>query len=57
MTVTFPDGYGDSTDAEGNTITLSGKEAVFSVTLNSISESVTPRADRRVGGLQLWHQR
>ena len=42
MTVTFPDGYGDSTDAEGNTITLSGKEAVFSVTLNSISESVTP---------------
>ena len=42
VTVTFPDGYGDSTDAEGNTITLSGKEAVFSVTLNSISESVTP---------------
>ena len=25
VTVTFPDGYGDSTDAEGNTITLSGK--------------------------------
>ena len=42
VTITFPDGYGDSTDAEGNTITLSGKEAVFSVTLNSISESVTP---------------
>ena len=42
VTVTFPDGYGDSTDAEGNTITLSGKDAVFSVTLNSISESVTP---------------
>lgn len=42
VTVTFPEGYGDSTDAEGNTITLSGKEAVFSVTLNSISESVTP---------------
>ena len=42
VTVTFPDGYGDSTDAEGNTITLSGKEAVFSVTLNSIAESVTP---------------
>ena len=42
MTVTFPDGYGDSTDAEGNTITLSGKEAVLSVTLNSISESVNP---------------
>ena len=29
-------------DAEGNTITLSGKEAVFSVTLNSLSENVTP---------------
>ena len=42
VTVTFPEGYGDSTDAEGNTIPLSGKEAVFSVTLNSISESVTP---------------
>ena len=25
VTVTFPEGYGDSTDAEGNTITLSGK--------------------------------
>ena len=42
VTVTFPDGYGDSTDAEGNTITLSDKEAVFSVTLNSLSENVTP---------------
>lgn len=42
VTVTFPEGYGDSTDAEGNTITLSGKEAVFSVTLNSLSENVTP---------------
>ena len=42
MTVTFPDGYGDSTDAEGNTITLSGKEAVFSVTLNAITQSVVP---------------
>lgn len=42
VTVTFPDGYGDSTDAEGNTITLSGKEAVFSVTLNSLSVSATP---------------
>ena len=42
VTVTFPDGYGDSTDAEGNTITLSGKEAVFSVTLNSLSENVIP---------------
>ena len=42
VNVTFPDGYGDSTDAEGNTITLSGKAAVFSVTVNSISENVTP---------------
>lgn len=42
VTVTFPDGYGDSTDAEGNTITLSGKEAVFSVTLNAITQSVVP---------------
>ena len=42
VNVTFPDGYGDSTDAEGNTITLSGKAAVFSVTLNSLSETVTP---------------
>ena len=42
VTVTFPEGYGDSTDAEGNTITLSGKEAVFSVTLNALSVSITP---------------
>ncbi len=42
VNVTFPDGYDDSTDSEGNTIVLSGKAAVFSVTLNSISESVTP---------------
>ena len=40
--VTFPDGYSDSTDADGNTLVLSGKEAVFSVTLNSISEEVRP---------------
>ena len=42
VNVTFPDGYRDSTDAEGNTVTLSNKAAVFSVTLNSISASVTP---------------
>lgn len=42
VNVTFPTGYNDSTDAEGNAITLSGKAAVFSVTLNSISQSVTP---------------
>lgn len=40
--VTFPDGYSDSTDAEGNTLVLSGKEAVFSVTLNGINEEVQP---------------
>ena len=40
--VTFPEGYSDSTDAEGNTLVLSGKEAVFSVTLNGISEAVQP---------------
>ena len=42
VTVTFPDGYGNSTDAEGNTIELSGKQAVFSVTVNSISETIVP---------------
>ena len=42
VNVTFPDGYSDSTDAEGNTLVLSGKEAVFSVTLNGISEEVQP---------------
>ena len=42
VNVTFPDSYGDSTDDAGNTITLSGKDAVFSVTLNSLSENVAP---------------
>ncbi len=42
VTVTFPEGYNDSTDANGNTVVLSNKEAVFSVTLNSISEEVLP---------------
>ena len=42
VNVTFPQGYSDSTDAEGNTMTLSGKKAVFSVTLNYISEEVLP---------------
>ena len=40
--VTFPEGYSDSTDAEGNAVVLSNKEAVFSVTLNGISEEVQP---------------
>lgn len=44
VAVTFPDDYGDSTDEAGNTITLSGKEAVFNVTLNSLSVSVLPEA-------------
>lgn len=42
ITVTFPEGYSDSTDAQGNTVALSGKEAEFAVTLNYISESVVP---------------
>ena len=40
--VTSTDGYGDTTDAEGNTMTLSNQKAVFSVTLNYISETVLP---------------
>lgn len=43
--VTFPDGYGDTTDIEGNAMTLSGQKAVFSVTLNYISETVLPQLD------------
>lgn len=42
ITVTFPEGYSDSTDAEGNTIVLSGTETVFRITLNSLSVQVTP---------------
>lgn len=42
VTVTFPDGYDATTDSDGNTVELSGKEAVFRVTVNSISEPVTP---------------
>ena len=44
VTVTFPDDYGDSTDEAGNTLTPSGKEAVFRVTLNSLAVSVLPEA-------------
>ena len=39
---TFPDGYDDSTDANGDPIKLAGQEAVFSVTINYIAKSVTP---------------
>ena len=42
VTVTFPEGYNDSTDSDGNTVVLSNKEAVFAVTLNSVSEEVLP---------------
>lgn len=37
VNVTFPDGYGQTTDAEGNTIDLSGANAVFTTTLNDIT--------------------
>lgn len=42
VVVTFPDGYNDSTDANGDPIKLAGKEAIFSVTINYIAKSVTP---------------
>ena len=41
VNVTFPDGYSDSTDAEGNAVVLSNKKAVFSVTLNYILPELT----------------
>lgn len=42
VVVTFPDGYNDSTDTNGDPIKLAGQEAVFSVTINYIAKSVTP---------------
>ncbi len=42
ITVTFPEGYGDSTDAEGNTVALSGQEAEFAVTINALYQTVYP---------------
>jgi len=42
ITVTFPNGYNDSQDAEGNVIPLSGAEAVFTVTINHINQTVVP---------------
>lgn len=42
VVVTFPEGYRDSTDEAGNTVVLSGKEAVFAVTLNYISVTTLP---------------
>lgn len=42
VVVTFPSDYRDSTDADGNTVVLAGREAVFQVTLNYISEVSVP---------------
>lgn len=43
VVVTFPDNYGESTDAEGNAVLLSGQQAVFSTTINYIEgESTVP---------------
>ena len=39
--VTFPDDYSDSTDADGNTIKLAGKDAVFVTTINYIEGDTT----------------
>ncbi|MCR5145367.1 MAG: FKBP-type peptidyl-prolyl cis-trans isomerase [Lachnospiraceae bacterium] len=36
VNVTFPEGYSDSSDAEGNVMHLSGADAVFTVTINGI---------------------
>ncbi len=57
VTVTFPEGYSDSTDSEGNTVVLSGKKAVFSVTLKLHQREGPARADRRVGGRELRRER
>lgn len=43
VNVTFPDGYNDSTDAEGNTLVLANQDAVFVVTINYIQgEAILP---------------
>ncbi len=42
ITVTFPEGYSDSSDADGNVIPLSGAEAVFGITFQYINEEVVP---------------
>lgn len=38
--VPFPEGYGSTTDVDGNEIDLSGKTATFSITLKSVNEYV-----------------
>lgn len=46
VVVTFPDDYNDSTDADGNTIVLAGKEAVFKTTINYIEgDPIYPEFD------------
>lgn len=46
VVVTFPEDYNDSTDADGNTVVLAGKEAVFKTTINYIEgETVYPDFD------------
>lgn len=41
VVVTFPEGYADSTDANGNTLVLANKEAVFETTINYIAGETT----------------
>lgn len=46
VVVTFPEDYNDSTDADGNTIVLAGKEAVFKTTINYIEgDPIYPEFD------------
>lgn len=47
VNVTFPDDYSDSTDLEGNTLVLAGKDAVFTTTINYIQgdELIYPEMD------------
>ena len=42
ITVTFPEGYNDSTDGAGNPVVLAGKEAVFAITVNHIHYAAAP---------------
>lgn len=47
VNVTFPEDYSDSTDADGNTVVLAGKDAVFTTTINYIQgdELIYPEMD------------
>ena len=47
VNVTFPEDYNDSTDADGNTVVLAGKDAVFTTTINYIQgdELLYPEMD------------